>query len=73
MPKKMLRSRGRSVGDADDVVEDEILKDKTEELLKDKNDILRKTEEELRTELKKNQKMKEFKPNMVRSLDLGLG
>ncbi|CAN6806554.1 unnamed protein product [Brassica oleracea] len=72
MPKKMLQSRGRSVGDADDVVEDEILKDKTEELLKDKNDILRKTEEELRTELKKNQKMKEFKPNMNVSLGLRL-
>ncbi|CAH2078138.1 unnamed protein product [Thlaspi arvense] len=52
-----------------------IEKDKTEELLKEKDEILRKKEEELETrdaeqeklkmELKKLQKMKEFKPNMT--------
>ncbi|KAG2240344.1 hypothetical protein Bca52824_090834 [Brassica carinata] len=52
-----------------------IEKDKTEELLKEKDEILRKKEEELvtrdaeqeklKTELKKLQKMKEFKPNMT--------
>lgn len=52
-----------------------IEKDKTEELLKEKEEILRKKEEELvtrdaeqerlKTELKKLQKMKEFKPNMT--------
>ncbi|KAF3602591.1 hypothetical protein F2Q69_00033876 [Brassica cretica] len=51
-----------------------IEKDKTEELLKEKDEILRRKEEELvtrdaeqeklKTELKKLQKMKEFKPNM---------
>lgn len=53
-----------------------IEKEKTEDLLKEKDEILRKKEEELETrdveqeklkaELKKLQKMKEFKPNMVR-------
>ncbi|CAF2149466.1 BnaA01g13430D [Brassica napus] len=52
-----------------------IEKDKTEELLKEKDEILRRKEEELvtrdaeqeklKTELKKLQKMKEFKPNMT--------
>ncbi|KAJ0239627.1 High mobility group B protein 13 [Hirschfeldia incana] len=52
-----------------------IEKDKTEELLKEKDEILRKKEEELVTrdaeqeklkaEVKKLQKMKEFKPNMT--------
>jgi upstream-binding transcription factor len=46
-----------------------IEKEKTEDLLKEKDEILRKKEveqEKLKTELKKLQKMKEFKPNMVR-------
>lgn len=53
-----------------------IEKEKTEDLLKEKDEILKKKEEELETkdveqeklkaELKKLQKMKEFKPNMVR-------
>ncbi|KAG7620055.1 High mobility group box domain superfamily [Arabidopsis suecica] len=45
-----------------------IEKEKTEDLLKEKDEILRKKEveqEKLKTELKKLQKMKEFKPNMT--------
>lgn len=36
------------------------------------DEILRMKEEELKTELKKLQKIKEFNPNMVQSLDLDL-
>lgn len=49
-----------------------IEKDKAVELLKDKDEILRK-EEEFKKELKKLQKMKEFKGKLVGSLDLDLG
>lgn len=50
-----------------------IEKDKTEQMLKDKDEIRRKKEEELKTELKKHQRMKVFKPKIgtISGIDFG--